>query len=191
MFVGINDLCYQKKDVILFNSHAKSKSVVLSNFYPCKLSYGGIDYNSVEQLFFIMRLTGHRAHQDSILNMEEAKDAKKYGEKYVGWLEINDGPERLIPMLRFCIRLKYNQCQEFQQFLIDNPQKKLVEYAPWGDCTWGMIDEHEEFEWNWYKGKVWGQNICGRIIQQIRREGQEGDVVAELPEWVILPKAYS
>lgn len=187
MFDEITELCYQKKDVILFNSHSKSASVVLSNFYPCRLSYGGIVYNSVEQLFYVMRLTGHPKHQENLL-LFEARDVKKYGKKYLQWLKVNDGPERLIPMLRFCIRLKYDQCEEFQQFLLANPRKKLVEYAPWGDDTWGMIDEDEDCVWNWYKGNVRGQNVCGRIIQQVRREGQMGEVVVALPEWVDLPQ---
>lgn len=184
---GINELRYPKKDVILFNSYSKNDAVVLSNFYPCKLTYGGVEYNSVEQLLYVMRLSNHKGHQKSLMLYDKAVDVKKHGKEMFKKLGIVWAPEQLVPMLRFCIRLKYNQCDEFRRFLLEHPEKKLVEYAAWGDSEWGMVDEDETLKWNWYRGYVRGQNVCGRIIQGVRSEGLSGEVIPVLPEWVELP----
>ncbi len=187
MFDKIKELRLNKSDVILFNSYSKTNTEVLSNFHRCKLTYSGVDYNSVEQLLYIMRLSGHYGSQKALMFYNEPAEIKKRG-----WYEIKkhgivEGPERLIPMLRFCLRLKYNQCDEFRNFLLENPDKKLVEYAAWGDDTWGMVDEDEKLKWNWRKGYVRGQNVCGRLIQEVRRDGLAGDLIPELPEGVSLP----
>ena len=183
MIDGINEIQYKKSDVILFNSYSKSDSVVLSNHYPCSLKYDNEYFESAEQLFFMMRLSGHTEVQEQILKCKDAKEVKKVGGAALKRLKIKETPEKLVAQLRFCIRLKFNQCDEFRQFLCEHQGKQIVEYSTWGDDTWGAVDVDPFNKWSWYKGYVKGQNICGRLIQETRKEGvtPDGDGYIELP----------
>ena len=92
--------------------------------------------------------------------------------------------ERDVPLLRLAIRVKYNCCEEFKEFLDNHPNTPIVEYAWWGDTTYGCMDEDENLKYNWYKGVVKGKNVCGRIIKGVRDEGKDvnGKCILTLPD---------
>lgn len=111
----------------------------------------------------------------------DAKAVKKNGDLLIKRHKINLSAETEVRLLRFCIQLKYIQCPEFKNFLLQHPTERLVEYAPWGDNTYGMVDTDESNKWNWYKGEVAGQNVCGRLIMEVRNSAQEGDIIPTPP----------
>ena len=188
MFKGITELRYKKADVILFNSHRKDAAEVLSNHHLCKLSYNGLEFNSTEQLFFVMRLSNHPKYQEVLMQCSAPVDVKRKGQRLMDKVGYDDSdPSREIPLLRFCIRLKYLQCDEFRDFLLSHPKDKYVEYAPWGDKAYGTIDEDLQYKWDWNKGVVYGQNVCGRIIRGVLKEALQGNVKLELPDGVTFP----
>ena len=181
MFHGINSITLEKKNVLLFNSYSKTGSKVLSNHYPCHLEYGGHSFHSTEQLFYCLRLSEFPESQEEIMQCPDAKAVKKNGDLLIKRHKINLSAETEVRLLRFCIQLKYIQCPEFKNFLLQHPTERLVEYAPWGDNTYGMVDTDESNKWNWYKGEVAGQNVCGRLIMEVRNSAQEGDIIPTPP----------
>ena len=184
MVKSINEIRYEKSGVILFNSYSKTETEVLSNLHLCRLTYDGQVFNSSEQLFFWLRLTGYPEHQEKLMQCSTPKDVKRTGEKFMKKLGIADDIYRDVQLLRLAIRVKYNCCKEFKVFLDNHPNIPIVEYAWWGDNEYGCVDEDKMLKYNWEQGSVIGKNVCGRIIRGIRDEpkNENGMCIITHPE---------
>lgn len=184
MVKSINEIRYEKSGVILFNSYSKIGTEVLSNLHLCRMEYEGKVFNSSEQLFYWLRLSGYAEYQEELLRCKTPKEVKKKGTEYMKRLGIVDDIERDVQLLRLAIRVKYNCCVEFKKFLDNHPNTSFVEYAWWGDTTYGCIDEDSRLKYDWSKGAVRGKNICGRIIKGVRDEAKdaEGKAIIEISD---------
>ena len=169
----ISENVYAKSASVLFNSYSTIGTEVLSNLHLCRLEYSGKIFNSSEQLFFWLRLTGYPEHQEQLLQCNTPKDVKRLGEQYMKKLGILDNIERDIQLLRLAIRVKYNCCVEFREYLLSHPAISFVEYAWWGDNTYGCVDVDKRLKYDWTQGEVKGKNICGRIIKGVRDEEKD------------------
>ena len=156
---------YDKHEVVLFNSHAKGEEKVLSNFYPCTIVLDDIKFGSSEQLFQYLIYTGNEKVQEKILKSSTPQKAKQLGKYYESACPISE--EEQIEIMRFCLRLKYEQCPEFGAYLGKHIGDTFVEYAPWGDTFWGMDDVDKAFRYVWNYGEVCGRNVTGTIVQEI------------------------
>lgn len=180
----IKEVRYEKSKVVLFNSYSKIGTEVLSNLHICRLEYDGKIFNSSEQLFFWLRLYGYVEYQEELLRCETPKDVKKKGSEYMKKLGVVEDLERDVQLLRLAIRVKYNCCEEFRKFLDNHPNISIVEYAWWGDTTFGCVDENSRLKYDWSRGAVRGKNVCGRIIRGVRDEAKdaEGKAIITLPD---------
>lgn len=169
----INTLTYKKNECILFNSYSRTTTEVLSNLHQCKLEYDGKIFNSSEQLFFWLRLYKHPEYQDKILQINSPKEVKKKGKQIINKLDIENNIVRNVQFLRLAIKVKYNCCNEFRNFLLTHPNIDIVEYAWWGDDFYGCVDVDENLKYNWKEGYVIGKNVCGRLIKEIRDEQKD------------------
>lgn len=166
----IKEFRYEKSGVILFNSYSKIGTEVLSNLHLCRLQYDGKVFNSSEQLFFWLRLTGYPEHQEALLQCSTPKEVKRMGEKFMKKLGIGCDIEQDVQLLRLAIRVKYNCCTNSKAFLDNHPNDYFVEYAWWGDKTYGCVDEDTRLKQDWNQGVVCGKNVCGRIIKGVGKE---------------------
>ena len=184
MIENIKEFKYDKSGVILFNSYSKTETEVLSNLHLCRLTYDGRVFNSSEQLFFWLRLTGYPEHQESLLQCSTPKETKRMGERFMKKLGIADDIYRDVQLLRLAIRVKYNCCKEFKAFLDNHPNDYIVEYAWWGDNEYGCVDEERNLKYDWKQGIVRGKNVCGRIISGVRNEQKDenGKCIITRPE---------
>ena len=184
MIENIKEIRYEKSGVILFNSYSKIGTEVLSNLHLCRMQYEGKVFHSSEQLFYWLRLTGYPEHQEALLQCSTPKETKRMGERFMKKLGLADDIYRDVQLLRLAIRVKYNCCREFKVFLDNHPNDYIVEYAWWGDTTYGCVDEDERLKYNWTIGIVRGKNVCGRIIKGVRDEMKDADgkSVIVLPE---------
>lgn len=173
MVKSINEIRYEKSVVILFNSYSKTETEVLSNLHLCRLTYDGQVFNSSEQLFFWLRLTGYPEYQEKLMQCDTPKKTKKMGERFMKKLGIVDDIYRDVQLLRLAIRVKYNCCKEFRSFLERHPNNFYVEYAWWGDDEYGCVDEDGRLKYDWNQGIVRGKNVCGRIIKGIQNEQKD------------------
>ena len=180
----INEIRYEKSGVILFNSYSKIGTEVLSNLHLCRMQYEGKVFHSSEQLFYWLRLTGYPEHQEALLQCPTPKETKNMGDKFMKKLGIADDIYRDVQLLRLAIRVKYNCCREFKAFLDNHPNDYIVEYAWWGDTTYGCIDENADLKYNWKEGFVRGRNVCGRIISGVSKQVKDvyGKVAITLPD---------
>lgn len=168
----INTLRYKKSESILFNSYIASTEV-LSNHHICELRYEGKIFKSSEHLFFWFRLYGYPEHQNKILEIESPKDVKKTGTQLIKRLRIEDDIVRDVQLLRLAIKVKYNCCADFRNFLLAHQNTDIVEYAWWGDDFYSCVDVDENLKYNWKEGYVIGKNVCGRLIKEIRDEQKD------------------
>ncbi len=111
------------------------------------------------------------------MECKDPKAAKALNKELKAQYNKKQDPERDIPCLRIAICVKYLQCPEFRNFLLTHPDKPLVEYAWWKDYIYGCVDVDENFKYNLKVGQVTGKNVCGRLINEIRREGRKGEEV--------------
>lgn len=184
MKVEINDVVYDKSQSVLFNSYSKTGTEVLSNLHICSLEFNGVKFHSSEQLFVWLRLWGYPMEQGEILRCATPKDVKKRGAELMKKLCVKDDIERDVQLLRLAIRVKYNCCEEFRKFLDNHPNIPIVEYAWWGDTTFGCVDEDAKLKYDWLNGFVKGKNVCGRIIKGVRDEAKdiEGKAIIAIPD---------
>ena len=173
MVENIQEFSYEKSKVILFNSYSKIGTEVLSNLHLCRMEYEGKVFHSSEQLFYWLRLTGYPDHQETLLQCSTPKETKTMGDKIMKKLGFADEVYRDVQLLRLAIRVKYNCCEEFRKFLDNHPNIPIVEYAWWGDTTFGCVDEDSRLKYDWSRGAVIGKNVCGRIIRGVRNEPKD------------------
>lgn len=180
----ISDVRYDKSKCILFNSYSRIGTEMLSNLHECRLEYEGKIFNSSEQLFFWLRLYGYPECQEQLMGFHTPKDVKRKGTEYMKRLGITDDIERDVQLLRLAIRVKYNCCSEFREFLLCHPAIPIVEYAWWGDSVYGCVDEDTGLKYDWTKGYVRGKNVCGRIIKGVRDEvkDEQGMCIVTRPD---------
>lgn len=142
---------------------------ILSNFYLTPIQWNGITFDCVERLYHWFRLKNPAARKEymtvkggMILKMK-AKTFKKNG------LERHDWNEQAVDVLRFCIQLKYEQCEEFRKALSSTGTKYIVEDQSSRPRktpdSWGA--KYDETTNTFY-----GKNIMGRILMELRDKGR-------------------
>ena len=170
----ISNNLYEKKDSILFNSYSRTETKVLSNLYPCEIKYINMTFNSSEQLYFWLMLDGFHLDRDDLMHAANAKEAKRIGGKVLkgmGWSEDSEyWQRRSVEALRIAIGRKMECCSEFRDLVLNSGDKKIVEYAWWGDSLFGCVDVDANNKYDWYKGAVVGRNVCGRLIMEWRKK---------------------
>ena len=107
------------------------------------------------------------------MQCDTPKEVKRIGERFMKKLGISNDIVRDVQLLRLAIRVKYNCCKEFRVFLNKHPNNFYVEYAWWGDTTYGCVDEDSGLKYDWTQGSVIGKNVCGRIIRGIQNEQKD------------------
>lgn len=175
MVNGIDVKHYNKRDCVLFNSYCRNKNVVLSNLYDkCRIDYCGLVFHSSEQLFFWLLLDGNEKARSKIMQCDTAKDCKKKAKYYLernGWNKNSEECQRAeVQALRVAIGEKMRCCKEFRELVMTSSNKKIVEYAWWGDDKYGCVDADVKNMYSWYSGILIGQNICGRLIMEWRKK---------------------
>lgn len=153
---------YAKESSILFNS--KGNNFVFSNMYPCRLNYEGIEFQSVEQLFYWMLYSNNSEIKKKILKCRgicNGFQVKKLCSENFDKID-NDYEVKKYKCLYKCLEIKYTQCYEFRKVIDESWGKDLVEEAPW-DSEYGAMWFNE---YNFYVGK----NACGRLMMAVREK---------------------
>lgn len=132
----------------------------LSNFAPCKLHYGNLNYNTTEAAFQAAKTTSFE-QQFAISIADTPGQAKRLGRRVTlrpDWEDIK------VNVMTDLLRLKFTKGSEYARMLDDTGQAILVEGTTWHDQTWGVCkcDEHKGI----------GKNLLGQILMQIRSENR-------------------
>lgn len=124
----------------------------LSNFYPSKVSYDGLEYPTVEHAYQSIK-TIDKDMRLKIRNSKTAADAKKLGRK----VELRKDWENIkFDVMLELLRQKF-AIPELRQLLLDTGDSELIESNWWGDVVWGVC-------------RGVGKNHLGRLLMQVRNE---------------------
>jgi ribA/ribD-fused uncharacterized protein len=124
----------------------------LSNFYPCKIVYDGIEYPSAEHAYVASK-SSDIMQRYAIAEMEHPGEVKKLGRK----LKIRSDWEKVkLPIMRSIVQAKFSQNPELMAMLKDTRPNELVEGNTWGDRFWGESPLGN------------GRNELGKILMSVR-----------------------
>jgi len=124
----------------------------LSNFYPCTITYEGIEYSTTEHAYQAAK-TLDIERRKYISQLETPGQTKRAGRNLKlrsDWEEV-----KLQVMYDIC-KLKFSK-PNFAEKLKSTGNQELVEGNTWNDTFWGRC-----------KGR--GQNNLGKILMRIRSE---------------------
>ena len=187
---------YSKNSCLAYNSRfeidkgiekkiAKNEISVLSNFYICKMPFGGLKFNSAEQLYHYLKFDEQPELQQEIMKQTTGKDimmlckGKKGGAKH----EANRWKYMTLAM-----EVKYLHCKEFRERLIATGDMPLVElqtkkfdiFGATADGTDPKVRKH--YKSRDVSGLYIGLNGCGRCMMAVRDKFKGVDIEKYLQE---------
>ncbi len=134
----------------------------LSNFYPVKIRYAGIEYPSVEHAYQAAKTFDHKKRLE-IANLKTPGIAKRTGQTVIlrhDWEEIK------LDMMYDLVKMKFENNILLQKLLLDTNNEDLQEGNWWGDEYWGV---------NLRTGE--GENQLGKILMDIRKTIKNGGLI--------------
>ena len=142
---------------------------VLGNFYQTPIIVNGVEFVSSEQLFQMMKFTD----RETLLSIYHSRGlplkwAAKKGEK--DGLCREDWGRIIIDCMKFCLQIKYDQCEEFRTALNDTKGYRIVEDQTNGKTSkktgkvkpadsWGVVLTGDKYV---------GSNLLGRLLMELR-----------------------
>lgn len=153
---------YSTDNTIAFNSY--NEHFILSNMYPCTLLYKGLTFYGVDHLYHYLLFFRNSEVQTKIMKKCKGINANFQAKKISQENEelIKDiTPRQRHNLLKKCIQLKAQQCRQFKEYLTGTGDKNIVEFAWWGDSEYGCILKNNKYI---------GENITGKILEEIRKE---------------------
>lgn len=145
----------------------------LSNFYPAKVTYEGVTYESNEAAFQAQK-TLDMAERRRFAGMgpSEAKKAGRRIKLRRDWEQVKEG------IMRRIVHAKFTQNKDLREKLLATGSAALEEGNNWGDRTWGTVDGV-------------GRNLLGKILMDVRDAlaGKAGPVEDEKDTLVVLERS--
>lgn len=130
----------------------KGEYFFLSNFYPTKIKYNGIQYLNNEAAFQAQKCT---TMEDRIkFSSLNPSDAKKLGRRII---LRNDWESVKISIMREIVFEKFKQNPHLTEKLLDTGDVYLEEGNNWGDRIWGTVNGV-------------GRNELGKILMEVREK---------------------
>ena len=130
----------------------KGEYFFLSNFYPTKIKYNGIQYLNNEAAFQAQKCT---TMEDRIkFSCLNPSDAKRLGRRII---LRNDWESVKISIMHDIVFEKFKQNPHLTKKLLDTGDVYLEEGNNWGDRIWGTVNGV-------------GRNELGKILMEVRKE---------------------
>ena len=123
----------------------------LSNFYPCRIVYEGIEYQNSEAAFQAQKTLDIDIRKNKFSNATP-KDAKRFGRK----IELRpDWNDIRVDIMRNIVNAKFTQNPDLMNKLLETDDAELLEGNWWKDTFWGICNGE-------------GENNLGKILMEIR-----------------------
>lgn len=132
------------------------KFYFLSNFYPCKIPYDGVIYESAEHAYQAQK-TANLEDRERIRNSKLAWQAKKIARTVT--LSPNWEQQKRTVMANVLLQ-KFVLNPELRQQLLETERLELIEHNYWHDNFWGSCVCERCGDR--------GQNVLGKMLMVIR-----------------------
>lgn len=144
-------------------SQFKGSYRFLSNFWPAKVRYEGVDYPTVEHAYQAAKTLDLEVRKQ-FAGLEPPSGAKRLGRK----LEIRPDWDRIkLLVMEDLVRQKF-QHPELRDLLLATESRELQEGNTWGDRFWGIFPPVIGY----------GENHLGKILMRVRAELQGAEIHA-------------
>lgn len=123
----------------------------LSNFYPAKVVYEGIEYPTSEHAYQAAK-TLDVLQRENVAMLASPADAKRYGKAVSmrpNWDNIK------VRVMEEIVYAKFTQNENLNHMLVLTDDIELIEGNSWGDTFWGVC-------------KGVGENHLGKILMRVR-----------------------
>ncbi len=124
----------------------------LSNFFPAKVHYEGLDYPSVEHAYQAAKWPQNKRQEFTMIS---AAEAKKLGQNAPG-LNMKEWNEKKYNIMAILVLQKFLYNQTLKEMLLATEDAYLEETNHWGDTWWGVNEDGE------------GKNNLGHILMGVR-----------------------
>lgn len=136
----------------------------LSNFYPVKIYYEGLEFSSTEHAYQAAKTTNVNLRYpfsfDSTHPVMSASQAKKAGQN----LFIRSDWEIVkIPIMEKLVEQKFMENPQLGEILKETFPNELIEENNWGDRFWGKVNGN---------GKNWLGIILMNTRQKLRKDDE-------------------
>lgn len=128
----------------------------LSNFWPARVTYEGIEYPTTEHAYQAAKTLDvlDRIIISHLTTPGQAKRAGKDIKLREDWEHVKVG------IMRELLQQKFSRHTDLAHLLVDTGDEELVEGNTWGDVFWGVC-----------RGK--GQNVLGHLLMEVRKDLKE------------------
>lgn len=146
----------------------QGETAYFSNFFPCSISYAGVNYNCSEQAFQHQKaVTLERdANAHAIMLMSDPKKIKEYGDKIP---TAKKWEVAKVNIMEEIVTHKFTQSPNLRNKLCDTLQLPLYESTT--NKFWGCGLKLNSRLWN--TGNLPGQNVMGQILMRVRAKLQD------------------
>ena len=144
---------------------------VLGNFYQTTIVVNGFTFDCTERLFHIMKLRpdateGFKEMMEAKAGMGIKMHVKHLYKAHPEWFH-DHWPCMVVDAMKYCLTLKYEQCEAFRNELERSKGKYIVEdetsRKKGKDAdTWGVVLKGNEYV---------GPNLMGRLLMELRDNG--------------------
>lgn len=124
----------------------------LSNFFPAKVHYEGLDYPSVEHAYQAAKWPENKRQEFTLCS---AAEAKKLGKKAPNF-NVKDWTKKKYNVMAILVLQKFTMNQSLKEMLLATENAYLEETNHWGDVCWGVNEDGE------------GENNLGKILMGVR-----------------------
>ena len=138
-----------------------------SNWHPCRFSYHGVDFSTVEQfiMFSKAKLFGDENSASAILATRFPKDQKALGRKVKGF-DLSRWEQKRESIVYVGCREKFAQNPGLRSLLLATAPTELVEASPY-DLIWGVgLGERDPRITD--KSQWRGMNLLGTTLMKVR-----------------------
>lgn len=134
----------------------------LSNFYPCRIEYEGLVYQSTEAAFQASKtLLITERERFTHLGASAAKRLGKRVKLRSDWDSVR------LQVMEDLLRKKFTESLALKAQLLGTGDEELIEFNTWHDCHWGHCTCND------CKDKI-KENHLGTLLMKIRQELRDG-----------------
>ena len=145
---------------------------VLGNFYMTPIVAGGVTFDCTERLFHMMKLKSDA--KEGVLDMMEVHAGmgmkmhlKHLYKVHPEWFH-DHWPSMIVDAMKYCLTLKYDQCELFRKELVRSKGLFIVEdetsrMRGRDADTWGVVLRGDEYV---------GPSLLGRLLMELRDNGK-------------------
>lgn len=132
----------------------RGKYFFLSNFYPVKVNYNGLEYQNNEAAFQAQKVLDEQSKLPfTQMSPTDAKRRGKHVKLRQDWEDVKDG------IMEEIVCAKFTQNPDLKEKLLATADAELVEGNTWNDRYWGVDIRTGA-----------GKNHLGKILMKVREE---------------------